>query len=535
MGLSLRGQTSGAIDINAPNVAGDNTITLPGTNGAANQFYKNSGTAGIVTHSSMVEDSSGNIGIGTDNPVRKLHVSGSATQRIRLENTAASGNSVLELKLQSHTFDIGVNPTANYFSDTADQPYVWYHSSGERMRIDSSGKVGINQSSPTAFIHAKSGANDGTVIGTFEGATNNKLDIKFNSTGPALNVTAGDPLAFEIGGTERMRIDGSGRLGIGAPASTTGANLHIEPGSNTVYMTIKDTTSYSEFANSAGDLYIAADRANVGSKDMIFRVGGTTERMRIDSSGNVGIGRDSPGEKLDIVSTSGNCLIKMQAPVGSVSGFSAIGSNVLAFQTGFSERMRIDSNGQIQIGRTSAVGDEALALQNTTGKCAYVFQGANSNYNCMELRNAYATGGQTAQMIRFVQSNGAMVGQITSTVSATSYLSGASDRRLKKNIEDWNEDILQHFKTLNPSKFNYLTEEDGDPKTKGYIAQDLAAAFPEAYPNLYDEDADDNRYSYNPGGMVVYLMKALQEEIVKREALETQNASFEARLTALEG
>ena len=184
------------------------------------------------------------------------------------------------------------------------------------------------------------------------------------------------------------------------------------------------------------------------------------------------------------------------------------------------EQMRIDSNGQIQMGRTSAVGDERLALQSTTGKCAYVFQGANANRNCMELRNTYAQGGQTAQMIRFVQANGAMVGQITSTASATSYLSGASDRRLKKNIEDWNEDILQHFKTLNPSKFNYLTEEDGDPKTKGYIAQDLAAAFPEAYPNLYDEDAGEDRYSYNPGGMVVYLMKALQEEIVKREALE---------------
>jgi hypothetical protein len=64
MGLSLRGQTSGAVDINAPDVAGDNTITLPGGNGSANQFYKNSTTAGIVTHSLMVEDASGNITIG---------------------------------------------------------------------------------------------------------------------------------------------------------------------------------------------------------------------------------------------------------------------------------------------------------------------------------------------------------------------------------------------------------------------------------------------------------------------------------------
>jgi len=64
MGLSLRGQTSGAVDINAPAVAGDNTITLPGGNGSANQFYKNSDTAGIITHSSMTESSSGVISIG---------------------------------------------------------------------------------------------------------------------------------------------------------------------------------------------------------------------------------------------------------------------------------------------------------------------------------------------------------------------------------------------------------------------------------------------------------------------------------------
>jgi|SaaInlV_120m_DNA_3_1039746.scaffolds.fasta_scaffold06448_3 hypothetical protein len=72
--------------------------------------------------------------------------------------------------------------------------------------------IGINQTSPTAFLHTKSGANDGTVISTFEGATNNKLDIKFISTGPAINVTAGDPLVFEMSGSEKLRLDSGGRL-----------------------------------------------------------------------------------------------------------------------------------------------------------------------------------------------------------------------------------------------------------------------------------------------------------------------------------
>ena len=49
-GLNLRGDTSGSIEIVSPAVAGDNTITLPKNNGGANQFFKNSTTAGIVTH-----------------------------------------------------------------------------------------------------------------------------------------------------------------------------------------------------------------------------------------------------------------------------------------------------------------------------------------------------------------------------------------------------------------------------------------------------------------------------------------------------
>jgi hypothetical protein len=96
MGLSLRGQTSGAVDINAPAVAGDNTITLPDGNGSANQFYKNSTTAGIVTHSSMVEDSSGNVGINTITfPANgtNLKVSDGTISRLGLDKTGANARS----------------------------------------------------------------------------------------------------------------------------------------------------------------------------------------------------------------------------------------------------------------------------------------------------------------------------------------------------------------------------------------------------------------------------------------------------------
>jgi hypothetical protein len=63
MGLSLKGTTSGSIDLDAPAVAGNNTIVLPGSNGSANQVLKNSGTAGTLAYSTLTEDSSGNVNI----------------------------------------------------------------------------------------------------------------------------------------------------------------------------------------------------------------------------------------------------------------------------------------------------------------------------------------------------------------------------------------------------------------------------------------------------------------------------------------
>ena len=117
-----------------------------------------------------------------------------------------------------------------------------------------------------------------------------------------------------------------------------------------------------------------------------------------------------------------------------------------------------------------------------------------------------ATGGTNTTAVMF-RSAGSQVGKIIFNNTSTLYQSGSSDRTLKKNFENWTETILTSFKNLNPQKFNYIQEEDTDSKHKGYIAQDLADKFPEAYP----KDPETDKYGFNPSGMVVYLMKAIQE------------------------
>ena len=107
-------------------------------------------------------------------------------------------------------------------------------------------------------------------------------------------------------------------------------------------------------------------------------------------------------------------------------------------------------------------------------------------------------------------------GSISSNGSTVAFNTSASDRSMKKNFENWTENTLNLFKNINPQKFNFLDQEDGTDKEKGFIAQDMVASFPEAY----QKDNDDDKYMFNASGMVVYLMKAIQELEAKVAALE---------------
>jgi len=105
-----------------------------------------------------------------------------------------------------------------------------------------------------------------------------------------------------------------------------------------------------------------------------------------------------------------------------------------------------------------------------------------------------------------LRTTGTARGNISSNGSTVQFNTSASDKSLKKNFENWTENTLALFKNINAQKFNYLDQEDGVEKEKGFIAQDMVLSFPEAY-----QKNNDDKYMFNPSGMVVYLMKAIQE------------------------
>jgi len=199
---------------------------------------------------------------------------------------------------------LGVTPAdrlvegSNSLEITAGNELIW-----------TGGKVGVNQVTPIAILHAKSGANDGTLVSTFEGATNNKLNIRFDTFGPVLDVTAGDPLAFEIGGSEKMRLDGSGRLLKSGQAALTSTSLNhpiqvtAASDANAIAIIGRAADDVGELSfyeadkgTKLGELQYRQDHLNLRCRvgDIRFASGGTAETLRIDGSGRIAQGGRTP-------------------------------------------------------------------------------------------------------------------------------------------------------------------------------------------------------------------------------------------------
>lgn len=250
--------------------------------------------------------------------------------------------------------------------------------------------------------------------------------------------------------------------------------------------------------------------------------------MYIDGSGNVGIGTASPTYPL-AVSRSGagtkaffTNTTDADLQIVCTSGVSLItpSTGTLALGTSSTERMRIDSSGNVGIGQGTSSAVRLGVTSAGTAYAAYLnFQNGGTGMGM----NATSGGTQT---FHFYFSNGTYVGQVYTTGSTTVWAS-ASDYRLKENVvTDW--DATTRLKQLKPSRFNFI--KDADTTMDGFLAHEVQDIVPEAVVGEKDAvDADGNpKYQgIDQSKLVPLLTKALQEQ-------QTIIESLEARITALE-
>ena len=485
-------------------------------------------TGGTTTR--MLIDSSGNVGIGTTSPSGgKLHIahgnefglftSGPFNFQAKFESTDAEAAIVIE----------DVNSTTDYNRiGVIGNEMQFIVNNSPALHIDSSQRVGIGTTSPSLPL-AVVGANNTTFdhLSTLSLTGTNAFDSgdagagisfsgKFDSAG---NVTTfaqisgikGNTATGEFDGhltfgvrndaegvnIERMRITNAGRIGIGT--TSPGAELDIFHATDPeIHLSIN---THGDAARISGDADGLTLDGRGSSNELRFKTGGS-HAMRINSSGDVGIGTSNPASNLHIASSLATIRLE-DSDVANGAAYSLITGSSNGNIEFKADPDDVRSSSDI---RFNIDGSEALRINSS--KVVEHQVGTKARF----LRN---TGGGNTQAVQFL-SGSSQVGQIIFNNSETFYQSNTSDRTLKKNFENWTETILTSFKNLNPQKFNYIHESDADSKHKGYVAQDLADKFPEAYP----KDPETDKYGFNPSGMVVYLMKALQEAVARIEALE---------------
>lgn len=329
------------------------------------------GQNALSTNNLNINSSSGNVGIGTTSPSTKLEVAGTV------------GN----FQTTGHQIFLTRNGNNEIYAVGASSVLALGTNSAEKMRIDSSGNVGIGETSPASKLHIS----DAAVI--FTTTSTNGV------SGFIHNVIGGGTALYRIqdNGTERMRIDSSGNVGIGTTSPS--ATLHVAGSgkfennvniAGTGNLNIQNTTGSGSGITFIDTSWQAGIEHTSGK--LLFRTGGQTDRMIIGSNGNVGIGTTSPSKKLHVVTTGsvdvakfetdGNAAILIERTASIQPGASKLNvanngqlsiasDNLIKFLTsghsGGTERMRINNDGNVGIGTGTANPSQKLhVVGNTT-------------------------------------------------------------------------------------------------------------------------------------------------------------------------
>ena len=255
-------------------------ITARGAEGLA--LYNDGGQGIDIKDNNNVIVTSGNVGIGTTSPSRKLHIYEPLINEPLLIESGDAG-AYIEAKDSDTTTTPLFGARGNNF--------VVRTNGNESMRIDPSGRVGVGVTNPSRTLHVLTTGWDGILS---ESSTTNGAIIRIKNTQREFELSSRSD-SFQIrditdSDTNRFIINSSGNVGIGTTSPTSplhvAGNLFVDGSSLKV-------------ANNSVTNYYEGDRMNSYGTYYDWRFAGNT-KMRITSSGRLGIGTTTPKTTLEV-------------------------------------------------------------------------------------------------------------------------------------------------------------------------------------------------------------------------------------------
>lgn len=383
-------------------------------------FYEDTGTTAKLFWDASAES----LGIGTSSPAVKFDVNGDGLQ-IRLDGTANTSRGIMLRNTGTAEGQIQTDGNMHFIQEDANRYMRFSTANTERMRIASNGAVLVGKTSGTA-------GNKIETNGRISAAAGSDSLPTFNcegDTNTGINLPEADRIQFITGGTERVRIDSSGRVGIGTSSPQTSLAVETSGTQNVVSPIVTGQASGVTY----GGLYTvrdgSGDQRGLDLKVYTANVGLNTA-MRIDSSGNVGIGLTNPSdyyaENLVVASadeggitiecganekaylmfangTSGNAAYRSYLGYDhNLDSLNVVSSNYTNFYTGdpAQERMRLDASGNLLVGTTDtnpsdngAGGDAGHAIAGTgyiasarSGDTVALFNRMDNDGNIVDFR-----------------------------------------------------------------------------------------------------------------------------------------------------
>jgi hypothetical protein len=341
-------------------------------------------TVAVDTDVLYVDASSNRVGIGTTSPGAKLDVVsgdirlGTNATYFRVRDTASAQPRVLGMNT-SNTFYIG--PIDSYaggaiaYGVSGNVSYHGFYGGGsEKVRITSSGSVGIGTTSPSYTLDVNGVIRGEQILYLKDTGGTNRLTIQAESSyvtqsvgALAQNFVANYYRFYDDAFSEMMRIADNGNVGIGSTSPT--ALLTLESSSTSPYpgIDIKSTNYYPggeiRFLNSSGsEVSVIESYNNPGRQDITVRYTGSTSGGKVELQDNAAI---------------------LGAGTSGIQSYAQVGTTDFRVNTNFSTRMYINTLGNVGIGTTApaqklhVIGNSEITGDIFLGR--YIFHNDDTN------------------------------------------------------------------------------------------------------------------------------------------------------------